>query len=227
MLRGCSLCLRAYAGLFVILLTSAYSNAAIIGFNTPSGATTGGQPISAQATFTTSANQVTIVLSNLQANPTSVVQNLSGLQFKISSGQNSGSIASSAGVERNIAADGAFADAGSAPTGWSLSAVGSDLKLNLLGTATAPDHTIIGPPDGSNLYSAGNGSIVNGAHSPFLGLSASFTLNVPGVTAQSTITSATFQFNTSGGNTVPGVPEPASLGVLALSALATARRRPR
>jgi hypothetical protein len=199
---------------FVILVTgSLAANAAIIGFDTPTGASTGGQPVAARATFTTSVNQVTILLENLQANPASIVQCLSGLRFTIGSGENSGSLSSSSGIERNIANDGTYADAGAAATGWSLSTAGSDLKLNLLGTPTSPDHTIIGPPDGSNRYSAGNGSIVNGTHSPFMGLSATFTLSVPGVTAQSTISSVTFQFNTGGNNNVSGnsrVPEPAT-----------------
>lgn len=220
MLCGWRVALRSSCLAFVILVTCCFAaNAAIIGFDTPIGSTSGGMPVSARATFTTSANQVTVVLENLQANPASIVQCLSGLQFTIGSGQNAGSLSSSSGIERNIATDGTFADAGSAATGWSLSTVGSDLKLNLLGTMTAPDHTIIGPPDGSNLYSAGNGSIVNGTHSPFMALSATFTLNVPGVTPQSAITSTTFQFNTGGNNNVTGtphVPEPAALSLVGL-----------
>src|SRR5690242_8418620 len=135
MLFGWRVALRSSVLAFVIIVTCCLaSHAAVIGFDTPTGATTGGMPVSARATFTTSANQVTVLLENLQANPTSIVQCLSGLQFTISSGQSAGSLSSSSGIERNINTDGTYADAGSAPTGWDLSTAGSDLKLNLLGT---------------------------------------------------------------------------------------------
>src|SRR5262245_43681654 len=125
MYRGWRIALRSSIVAFVIVITcSLAANAAIIGFNTPTGATAGGQPVNASVTFTTSANQVGIVLTNLQANPTSVVQCLSGLQFTVSSGQSSGSLSSSSGTERNIASDGTYADAGTASTGWALSTVG-------------------------------------------------------------------------------------------------------
>src|SRR5689334_2954941 len=58
--------------------------AAVISLNTPVAATTGGQTVDAQATFTTSANQIVVVLKNLEADPTSAVQCLSGLTFTIS-----------------------------------------------------------------------------------------------------------------------------------------------
>src|SRR5437762_3011995 len=106
MLRGWSTTLRSFIAVSVIGLTSTSLHAALITLITPAGSNTGGQPVSAKATFTTAANQVTILLENLQANPSSVVQNLSGLQFSFSTGQNTGTLASSSGVERNIADDG-------------------------------------------------------------------------------------------------------------------------
>jgi hypothetical protein len=102
--------------------------------------------------------------------------------------------------------------------------------LSLLGTPTAPTHVLIGPPNGSNLYAAANGSIKNGAHNPFLGLTATFTLNVPGVTDASTISAATFLFNTAAGSIITGenpVPEPVTGALLAcfLPGLMMRRRR--
>jgi hypothetical protein len=129
-----------------------------------------------------------------------------------------------------IADNGSFTNGGSAASGWGLSTAGSDLKLNLLGMPTAPDHTIIGPPGPGNLYVNANASIKNGIHSPFFGESATFIMNVPGVTAASTVTSATFQFNTGGGNTVPGlagVPEPASTAMIMTIGLGALSRRRR
>ena len=70
----------------------------------------------------------------------------------------------------------------------------------------------------------------NGPHNPFLSESATFFLNVPGVTADSTINSAMFSFGTTAGVDVHGVhgeivPEPATLSLLAFGGLAMLRRR--
>lgn len=217
------------AALMLLTAIPRSTDAALLFVNTPGGSTTGGLAVSAKATVTTSANQVVILLENLQADPRSVTQALSGFQFHLNTGHADGSLTSSSGIERTIADTGAFTNGGSAASGWGLSKVGSDLKLNLLGMPTAPNHTIIGPPGAGNLYSNANSSIKNGTHSPFFGESATFTLSVPGVTAASTVTSATFQFNTSGGNMVLGntAPEPASgamVMTIALAALGIRRR---
>src|SRR5262249_5528632 len=76
-----------------------------------------------------------------------------------------------------------------------------------------------GPPGSGPSYSNANGSIAgNGPHNPFLAESATFTLNVPGVTSASSISAVKFQFGTTdGSNQVTGedppdpVPEPTGL----------------
>ena len=66
--------------------------AAALGFATPAssgffsfssvpGGTAGGQPVSAQVDFTTSLNQISLTLTNLQANPVSIIQAISDLFF--------------------------------------------------------------------------------------------------------------------------------------------------
>ena len=173
---------------------------------------TGGLPLSVSATFTTLANGVQISITNNQANPTSVIQNLSDLVFTLSTGQNSGSIVSSSGVERTVNGDNdkTFTAGSAVSTGWALSTNGAGLELNVLGTAIGPAHTLIGPPDGSNLYSNANGSIAgNGPHNPFLIGPIAFDLSILDVTAASNITSATFSFGTTDGNDAPGTPSPA------------------
>jgi len=50
-------------------------------FFTPPGSTAGGHPVSAEADFTTTAGQIQIVLTNLQANPRSIIQAISDLFF--------------------------------------------------------------------------------------------------------------------------------------------------
>jgi hypothetical protein len=198
-----------------------------------------GQPVSETATFTTSTDQIVVIVNNPLVNPTDVSENLSDLFFTISSGQNSGTInqALSSGTSRTVAADGTFTDAGTvSPTHWALQTSGSHLLLNDL-TGGQPKQTIIGSPNGSDIYSNANGSIAgNGPHNPFLFGPVTFTLSVPGVTDASTITAATFSFGTVAGENVAGVagvvPEPASATLIAIGwtsvlALAALRRRAR
>lgn len=183
--------------------------------------------MSTKATITTGANSIQIVLENLQANPTSVVQCISGFDFHVSTGQNAGVIASSSGLLRDISNTGTYVDGATPPTGWGLTTNGANLLLNALGFV-GPEGLIIGPPNGSNLYAGANGSIAgNGPHNPFIGLTATFNLTVAGVTTASTIDAATFRFNTSPGNNVPGeiVPEPATLALLPAALMLCARRR--
>ena len=215
-------------------LSAGSLQASIITYNTPANSSTGGQPVSAQATFTTGTDSITVVLKNLQANPTSVVQNLSDLLFTVSTGQKSGSISSSSGLERTVAKNNTYSDGAIVDTGWSLTTQGSSLYLNVLGTKIGPAHLIIGPPGGAT-YANANGSIAgNGPHNPFLAESATFVLNVPGVTSASSISAVTFSFGTTeGANEVVGVvPEPATLalaasGLAVMLGVAMARRRRR
>ncbi len=227
----------SYVGASVaVLVVTIMANGSAITYVTPNGSTdAASEAVSAQADFTTGNGTVTILLQNLQVNPISVGQALSDLFFTIDTGQTSGTLIHSSGMERTIAVGGSFTDGGTVGTGWSLSTSIVDsntgLLLDVLGTAIAPAHTIIGPPDGSNVYSNANSSIAgNGSNNPFLALSASFTLSVPGVTADSIVNSAVFSFGTTEGDYVTGypgndVPEPATLTLLALGGLVLLRRR--
>jgi hypothetical protein len=89
-----------------------------------------------------------------------------------------------------------------------------------------PAHLIIGPPGPGGTYSGADGSIAgNGPNNPFLFESATFTITGAGITADKTITSATFSFGETAGAIVPGVvagpvvPEPASLTLLGIGAV--------
>src|SRR5947208_11132931 len=139
-------------------------------FSTPAGATAGGQPVNATAFFDARPGSVSVVITNNQANPTSVIQSISDLSFNLSN-VTFGSVIDSGGVERNIAANGTFTDGSVVDTGWFLSHVGSTYHLNVLGTPIGPAHLIIGGPNNSNVYSNANPSIAgNGPHNPFLGV---------------------------------------------------------
>ena len=186
------------------------------------------EPVNAKATLTTGTNTVTIVLENLQTNEKSVGQNLSSFFFTLSTGQKVGTVSSSSGLERTVNSNKTFTDGSSTAAGWVLSTSGSGLLLNVLaGTGHAgPAHTIIGLPSGSTYANANNSIAGNGPHNPFLALSATFTLNIPGVTANSKINSASFGFGTTAGDNVAGVsidpvPEPSTI-VLALAGLLAA-----
>jgi hypothetical protein len=182
-----------------LLALSASANT--ITYTTPSGATeSGGNPVSASATFITGPGTVTITLANLLANPTTVAQLISDISFGLSSGQTAGTLASSSGTQRFVAADGTWTTGSTGSTGWGVDA--GTLHLTALGFV-GPAGLILGPPNGSSVYSAANNSIAgNGPHNPFLALNATFTLNVTGVTEGSTVTGATFSFGTTVGNNV-------------------------
>jgi hypothetical protein len=128
------------------------------------------------------------------------------LDFTLSSGQKSGTLLTSSGQEITVNGGGSFALGGSVSTGWGLNNnVAGGLQLDALGFV-GPSHLIIGPPGGPT-YANANGSIAgNGPHNPFLNQTASFTLSIPGLTADSRVTSATFSFGTTAGINVPGVP---------------------
>jgi hypothetical protein len=212
--------------LLVGAIGASTAQADTVTFDTPPGSTTSGGPVDATATFTTGAGTLSITLTNLLANPTDVAQLLSDLSFNLSNGATTGTIASSSGQEITVDNTGTFTIGSTVDTGWQLNSTATGLQLDVLGSPTAPTHLIIGPPDGSNIYSNANGSIAgNGPHNPFLNGSATFLLDISGVTADTSVTGATFSFGTTeGADLVPGtpgtpVPEPTSLALLAAGLL--------
>jgi PEP-CTERM motif-containing protein len=192
-------------------------------FVTPTGATTGGGPVNASANFTTSTGQVAISLSNLQANPTDVAQLISDLTFTLSGGITTGTLTTSSASFINVAGNGTTSSAGSGATGWGLDP--GTLHLNVLNFSAGPSALIIGPPGAGGVYTAANGSIAdNGPHNPFINQTASFTIVNAAITAQTTVTGATFSFGTTAGINVPGVPttpvpEPSTVTLFALGLL--------
>ncbi len=92
----------------------------------------------------------------------------------------------------------------SGTTNGGLSVTGLRL-CDLCAGAAGPEKTIVGAPNGSNLYASANSSIAgNDPHNPFIGQSATFTLAIPGVTSATTVTNAIFSFGTTEGTNVPG-----------------------
>ncbi len=197
-------------------------HAAVIAFNTPTGATLGGQPVDAAVTFTTAAGTIHVTLQDLLANPTDVGQLLSDLSFHIAGTTSNltGTLTGSVGQEVTVNSNGTFTPGSNVSTGWALSGgTGGTFLLNVLGTPIGPAHLIIGGPGAGGTFSNANGSIAgNAPHNPFLFEVASFDLSVSGVTANTSIDNVVFSFGTTPGANVPAagssVPEPGTLLLL-------------
>lgn len=208
----------------VLAVAASPANASFITLNTPAGAQAGGQPVDVSVSFTTTTDTLTIVMQNLQADPTSVVQNPSGIFFSIDSGQTAGTLTSGTGTERTVNGDGTFFDGGTVSAGWILGVSGTTFQIDdLSGTGHAgPTHTLLGPPNTSTgIYTSAGGSIAgNSAHNPFLNQTVTFIVNIPGLTDASNITDTVIQFGTAAGTNVPlqtpSVPEPTSLAMLSI-----------
>jgi len=211
-----------------LAITTPTARAAPQTFSTAAGAKeSGGLAVSATATFTESANTLTVTLTNLLANPKSVAQAISDLIFTVANGTLSGAtLKSSSANFIKIASNGTFSSAGSGSTGFVFTPTSTTGLLDVLAGPghAGPAHLIIGPPGGGGKYGNANSSIAgNGPHNPFINQTATFTISGSGITANTIVTAATFSFGTTAGNNVPGkpnvVPEPSTMAIPGLGAL--------
>ena len=221
------------------LLAAGASSASPIVFQTATGATAGGNPVSAQAVFALGTNTLEIGLGDSLANPITVAQLISGLSFALSNGLSIGSLSSSGAYFIAVSTSGSFAAAGSGATSWLLQTGTSGFDLceicaNGINGSAGPAELIIGPPSSSNGYSAANRSIAgNAPHNPFINNVAFYTLDIPGLSSSDTISNVVFRFGTTFGEVTSdgvctascggaSVPEPGTLALFAAGLLGCA-----
>jgi hypothetical protein len=201
--------------------------AAVISF-IATGTNAGGNPINLEADIVLGTDTATIVLRNLNTDTTTVAQNIYGFTFEPTPLPAATGLAlTGTCTTRDITGPTTWTDLTGQDPAWTYAVSGGAYTLS---TAPNPELTIIGD-NTSGSYSGG--SIVgNGPHNPFILQEATFTFTIPGLTADTDISAASFLIGTAG-ERVPGtkvhegdVPEPASLALLAAgAALLLGRRR--
>ena len=191
--------------------------AAGIPYTTPPGSTQDSKPVNVSATFTTGTNSLVVVVNNLQANPASAIENLSDLDFVISTGQTAvgsgGRLTSTSGAARTV---------GKAPSGnnqpfttrWVLRQssslpfeLGTRFTLCVIcssgGTEVSwptgnPVQTIIGDAAASGFYTNAGSSIAgNGSHNPFLFGPVMSNLTLAALSETPTLTGVAFSLGAS------------------------------
>jgi hypothetical protein len=201
-----------FVRLFVAgLMISGIASGTTITFVTPSGSATSDGSVNATAVFAVSPGVLTVTLSDLLNNPTSVGQLSSNLAFSLSSSLSASASLTSSAQERTVNGDHSFTEGGTVSTGWALQAFGSSgLILCVIcpnngtpapTTNPPPSHLIIG----AGAYTNANGSIAgNGPHNPFLDETATFTIHDSTITSAMVVNNVVFGFGTQFGSTVNG-----------------------
>jgi len=192
---------------------------------------------------TTAANSITLQFTDNTVNPTADTQAITGLALVLN-GNFSGTPTVSTATGQLIKIDGTGAwvnDTTDTIDGWRASNAGvngnlTTLYLSIFGAGT-PDDAIIGNPNAAdNLYDAANKSIAGAKFNPFVKQTATFTLTLSGVTTNTTVNTATFNFGTAQGLCIGGtadqcvdgikaVPEPGTAAMPIAAGLLFALRR--
>src|SRR5262249_29233539 len=194
-----------------------------------------GNPVNAEATFTTSAGKIEITLTNLlsDAGLLSSDQAISDLTFLLSNAPGTLGIQTASGQFGNISSTGVVtyvtsdAQTGfTTPTRWFLG-TGAGISGNTI-TLETIGGTGLGQPSEMIVPFIADGGTYTNADATFSNFNsfvigpATFTLELSGVTADTTVIAGNFSFG------VPSpAPEPASLALIGIAALAAAATRRR
>jgi hypothetical protein len=163
--------------------------------------------VNASAVFVTGPGTLTVTLSDLLGNPTSVGELLSNIQFALSSSLNGSASMSSSATERTVNHDNSFTEGSTVSTGWALQASGGGGIIICMicpnngtpGPSNPPSHLIIG----AGPYTNADGSIAgNGPHNPFLDETATFTISDSAITSATVASNVVFGFGTQFGSQV-------------------------
>ena len=214
----------ALTALFGTIVSLAGSTAFGAMYMTPAGSTDSNGSVDATASIVVGSGKVTVILTDLLENPTSSGQTLSGIDFTVFGQTGTATLASSSGNTSTINSDGTYSAGVYTST---LGHWGADNSVNLstIGIFGHKAYDLIVGPDnaggfsGGGTYSAANGGFHN--FDTYVLGSATFTVNVPGVTSASTLSGVTFEFGTDPEDLMGViVPEPrfygASAGAFAL-----------
>lgn len=189
------------------LTISGIASGTTITFVTPSGSATSSGSVNASAVFATGPGTLTVTLSDLLANPTSMGQLLSNVQFALSSSLNGSANMSSSATERTVNSDNSFTEGGTVSTGWALQVSGGAMICMICPNNASPAPT--DPPShliiGAGPYTNANGSIAgNGPHNAFLDETATFTISDSAITSATVASDVVFGFGTQFGSDVTG-----------------------
>jgi hypothetical protein len=241
-MEGVTVKIKFFGGLLVAVGCALALQPAGAATVTLSGTGTGNDgALGASAVFTTSINLLTVTLTNtLAANVIrSAGQAVSDLSFTLSNAPGTLGATTATGTFATFNGSTTPTLAAGSPIRWlgvgggNFSIVGNVITLEAIGGGQ-PDQMIL--PTGTT-YSNANASITNGKFSPFVDGPLAFTLALSSVTANTTITGATFSFGTGpdtlisvvpgGTPVVTAVPLPGTLPLFAsgLLGLWTLRRK--
>lgn len=185
-------------------------------------------PLSASASFVTSAGQLQLTLANTLSSSVirSAGQALSDITFTLSNAPGTLGTTSATGQFGTVSSTGTVTNVSGSPTRWlgangqgSFTMTGNTITLEAIGGGQ-PSQMIAPSLASGASYTNVNGGF--GTFSPYVIGPATFNLALSGVTANTTIQSVTFSFGTSPdtfvggttGGTTPPVPEPSSLMLL-------------